>query len=551
MKDISILIGGRAGDGIDTAGPVIARIFKSQGYYVYLYRDYQSLIRGGHNFSLIRASKNKIGAYKNTQEIILALNQETVDIHKSRLLKKGLIIYDSDTVKSRGKGIPLTSITKQLEAPPIVRNSGLLGALCKTLGVDWKISEKVIRENTPKEIELNLKVAKKGYELAEKVFSLSRINQKSLPLFMGNETIGLGLVKAGLKSYVAYPMTPSSTLLHFLAQNSGEFGIKVFHPENEIGVIITALGMSYAGEKVAVGTSGGGFCLMSEGLSLSGMAELPVVIVVSQRPGPATGLPTHTAQGDLSFILHAGHGEFTRFVVAPGDPEECYFWAGVSLNLAWKYQTPSFILVDKNVSESMYSFNPEEAGNLKEEKYPEWDKRDSYLRYKLTKNGVSPLAFPGNSKAIVKVSSYEHDEYGITTEDSLKTVLMQDKRLRKEDYMAKELEKYKTIKIYGNKKSKKALICWGSVKGVCTEVAEKLDMKVVQILVISPFPVKKIEKALKGVNTVIDVENNATAQLAKILSQNGICINKTILKYDGRPFAVEELENNVRRIKNG
>ncbi|GAH49557.1 unnamed protein product, partial [marine sediment metagenome] len=275
------------------------RLLSQIGYYIYMYFDYPSLIRGGHNFSIIRASQNKIGVHKEKVDFLLALNQNTIDLHKNRLKDKSFIIYDSDTIhldkldiSGNGLGINLKKIIEEEKAFPIMRNSILLGALSKSAGISWDITKSVFRKNIPKEIDLNLKLAHRGYNKSKELIKIEPIKRKILPILSGNESIGLGLVNAKLKTYIAYPMTPSSTLLHFLAQLANEFNLKVIHPENEIAVILMALGFSYMGERVAVGTSGGGFCLMTEGLSLSGMAELPVVIVIAQRPGPSTGVPT-------------------------------------------------------------------------------------------------------------------------------------------------------------------------------------------------------------------------------------------------------------------
>lgn len=549
MKDISILIGGKSGDGIESSAPIIAKIFNQYGYYIHIYRDYPSLIKGGHNFSIIRAKDMPIGSYRDKVDVILALNQDCVDKHKERISRNTVIIYDKAQVEARGVGIDLTEIAKELEAPLVVRNTGLIGAMCKVFNIPWRIVEKVIKDNTPKKVDLNLKIAQRSYNEADKKFEIEKLKRKPLPLLSGNEAVSYGLVRAGLESYIAYPMTPASSVLHTMAANSKEFDLKVIHAESEIGVIMMANGMAYAGSRVAVGTSGGGFCLMTEGVSLAGMGEYPIAIVMSQRSGPATGLPTYNAQADLHFVLSAGHGEFLRIVVAPGDAEQSYFWSGVALNLAWKYQTPSIILIDKAVSESVFTFDPKVAGQVKQENGFLWNGKGKYKRYKFTQNGISPLAFPGDKNAIVKGTSYEHDESGITTEESTIAILMQEKRLIKETELSKEIDKkYEAVKVYGNKKSEKALICWGSNLGVCREVAEELNLRLIQPIVLSPMPVKQLERALSGVSKLINIETNATAQMATLLKQYGVEVNDVILKYDSRPFSRDELIYNVKKV---
>ena len=570
MDNFSTLIGGIAGDGINEAGLTVARLFSRLGYHIYMYYDYPSLIRGGHNFSIVRASRQKIAAHMDQIDVLVALNQETVETHKSRLKDSSFVIYDADKVKlddtmHRGFGLTITQILKEATAPAVMKNSCIIGGYCKVVGIDWPILEYVLKKHIPKMQELNMQVARKGYDQATEFCHIDSSadradihfeKQNQEPIITGNQAISLGLIKAGLGAYVAYPMTPSSSVLDFMARYAQDFGLKVIHPESEIAVMLMAQGFAYAGVKAAVGTSGGGFCLMTEGLSLAGMAEMPVVVVMAQRTGPSTGLPTYTAQSDLHFVLNAGQGEFPRFIVAPGDAEEAYYWAGVALNLAWKFQVPSFILTDKIVSESQYSFDIDKAGDLTSERKEQasqapllWDGQGEYKRYRYTDTGVSPLAFPPQKGQVIKTDSYTHDESGITSEDPHITRDTCDKRQRKGQFLAAQLERYETVKVFGNEKSKIALLCWGSNKGVCMEAAFKLGLCVIHVLVLSPFPERKLKIALQGVERVIAVECNSTGQLARLAGFYGIKIQDQdlVLKYDGRPFSVEDLLAQLRR----
>ncbi|MCJ7445437.1 MAG: 2-oxoacid:acceptor oxidoreductase subunit alpha [Methanotrichaceae archaeon] len=552
MNSFSVLIGGIAGDGINEAGVLIGHILSHLGYRIFMYYDYPSLIRGGHNFSIVRASNRSIAAHTDFVDLIIAFNQETVDKHKNRLSAESYIVYDSDKVKIDGLStkscdLPVSQIIKKEGALPIMRNTCFIGGFCKLAGISWPFLEDVLKKHIPKQIDLNLRIALKGYESAMNFFNIDKLNQPSLPILTGNQAIGLGLIKAGLKAYVAYPMTPSSGLLEFLARNASKFGLKVVHPENEIAVMLMAHGFSHVGLKAAVGTSGGGFCLMTEGLSLAGMAELPVVIMLGQRTGPSTGAPTYTGQGDLHFALNAGQGEFPRFIVSPGDAEEAYFWSGIALNMAWKYQIPAFILSDKSVCESTYSFCIEEAGDLKEEDPILWDGRGKYGRYKFMDSGISPIAFPPTKGQAIKANSYAHDEYGITTEDPKLISALSDKRILKEKSLSKELENYETVKVYGSAKT--ALLTWGSNKGVCIEAAEKLGLEVIQLLVLAPFPTNRLTEALQDLDKVVAVECNSTGQVARLAACNGIQIDDKILKYDGRPISLEDLEIRLRGVQ--
>ena len=552
MDNFSTLIGGIAGDGINEAGATVGRLFSRLGYCIYMYYDYPSLIRGGHNFSLVRASRHRIGTHLDEVDVLIALNQETLENHAFRLTDNSFVIYDADKVnyslRQKGCGLPISGILKEEGALPIMKNTCILGGFCKVVGVEWAVLEEVLKKHIPKNLELNLKVAKRGYDSASEFCSVEKLNSPALPILLGNQAIALGLIKAGLQAYVAYPMTPSSSLLDFMARFAPDFGLKVVHPENEIAVMLMAQGFAYAGLKSAVGTSGGGFCLMTEGLSLAGMAEMPVVIMMGQRTGPSTGLPTYTAQSDLHFILNAGQGEFPRFVVAPGDAQDAYYWSGVALNMAWKYQVPSFILGDKTVCEGQYSFDLDDARELTEESPLLWDSGEKYNRYKYTETGVSPLAFPPQKGQAIKADSYTHDEYGITTENPKITKDMNDKRLQKNSSMAKEMEEYESVRIFGESGSKTAMLCWGSNKGVCREAAEKLKLRAVQVLVLSPFPAAKLKAALEGVERLIAVECNSTGQLARLAGFYGFHTQEQILKYDGRPFSLNDLEADLRKV---
>ena len=566
MDNFSTLIGGIAGDGINEAGITVSRLFSRLGYHIYMYYDYPSLIRGGHNFSLVRASRQKIAAHMDQIDVLVALNQETVEKHTSHLKDSSFVIYDADKVKLddtkyKGCGLTITQILKEAAAPAVMKNTCIIGGYCKVVGIDWAVLEDVLKKHMPKKLELNLLVARQGYDQATEFCHidsgedradshLETQDQKPLPIITGNQAISLGLIKAGLGAYVAYPMTPSSSVLDFMAKFGPQFGLKVIHPESEIAVMLMAQGFAYAGVKAAVGTSGGGFCLMTEGISLAGMAEIPVVVVMAQRTGPSTGLPTYTAQSDLHFVLNAGQGEFPRFIVAPGDAEEAYYWAGVALDMAWKFQVPSFILTDKIVSESQYSFDIDNAGDLTSELKEQaeqapllWDGQGKYSRYRYTDTGISPLAFPPQKGQVIKTDSYTHDEDGITSEDPQITRETCDKRQRKGQSLAEDVERYETVKVFGDKKSKTALLCWGSNKGVCMEAARKLGLRVIQVLVLSPFPERKLKNALQGVERLLAVECNSTGQLARLAGFYGIKIQAQdqILKYDGRPFSVEDL----------
>ena len=550
MGEYSVLIGGKAGEGINTAGLSIAALFSRLGYRTYMYFDYPSLIRGGHNYAIIRASEKPTGATRTPVDVLLAFDQNGIEIHRERIHDGTTVIYDaSQVVKGEGYGLPLDRVLKEEKAPPITGNSAMLGALARAAGIGREVLDDVIRGSVPaKHLEANLRVAGRGYDAVDHVFTVEPLDAPALPILTGNEVTGLGLVHGGLESYVAYPMTPTSNLLHFLAGHAEDLAIKVLHPENEIGVILMALGLAYAGEKTAVGTAGGGFCLMTEGLSLAGMAEVPVTIAVGQRPGPSTGMPTYTAQGDLHFVLNAGQGEFPRLVVAPGDLGEAYAWSATALSLSWKYQVPAIILTDKTLAEGAYSFDIGAVPPLPDREPKLWDGAGEYRRYARTEDGVSSLAFPGRKGAAVKVNSYAHDEAGITTEASKDVRALQEKMLRKGESLSAELAAYPAVQVYGPHDAEKTVVCWGSEKWACIEAAERFGARVVQPLVLAPFPVRQWEEAMTGTGRVACVEDNATGQFARLLRQQGFDPGQPVLKYDGRPFEVDELEARLGEV---
>ncbi|MFH1312424.1 MAG: 2-oxoacid:acceptor oxidoreductase subunit alpha [Candidatus Eisenbacteria bacterium] len=548
MQECSILVGGQAGDGIRQVGSLVAGMLASLGYRIYFWDDYPSLIRGGHNFSIVRASESKILARNDDLDIIVALNQETVVKHMPHLRPDGIVVYDSDEVDADGVGTAFSSLVKQAGGKPIMRNIAALAATGKILGLDWETVRGVIEGGVKKQTDLNLKIGEASYKAAgEPRFHLERTSSEPLPLIQGNEAIALGAARAGLGLYIAYPMTPASSVLHFLAQYEEELGLVTYHPENEIAAAISAIGGAYAGARTMVGSSGGGFALMVEGLSLCGQSETPVVFIVSQRPGPSTGVPTYTMQGDLGFILNAGHGEFVRFVVAPGDPDEAFLLTGLAMNTAWKHQIPALVITDKNLSESTYSFESK-GDEVSREEATLWDGEGDYKRYLAAEDGISPLAFPGNPGAVVKGTSYEHDAYGITTEEPAGIAGMYEKRLSKLPYLKREVDNMEAVKVYGDKKSPTALVTWGSTKGACIEVAEAMGLRVVQPLVMEPFPVNALKEALKGAKNLIGVEVNATGSLARLLACNGVMVDEMILKYDGRPFTIDGLRTRVEEV---
>jgi len=475
----TIGVGGAAGEGVKKTGIDIGKFLQSLGFQIYLSVEYPSLIRGGHNFVRLTCNKEKIWNDYSKLDVLVCLNEETKEIHENELKEDAWV---------------LTGLN----------------------------SEEIL--NKVKEF------------LNEKNLTASALSSDvSKELIDGNTAFAKGLQAAGLDFYISYPMTPATSILHYLASQShfaeasrDKQSLKVIQPENEISAINMALGMAYAGKKAAVGTATGGFALMQEAFSFSGMAELPLVAAVSQRQAPATGVPTRSSQSDLRFVIHAGHGEFPRIVLAPGDPEESFKAGAEALNLAWKFQMPVIVLLDKILSEHMMTSSINTDAILVERN--------------------QDMIFPGMPGKVVKVTSYEHNEDGITTDKAEEVKRAVDKRFEKADRIKTEMQNRETVKIYGDTASENTIVFFGSTKSAVLEASKyfKKPAKLVQIIWLEPFPTEKVKSELAGAKKIICVEGNHNGQLASLIRERtGIEISQKILRYDSMPFDPEELAEEI------
>lgn len=558
-KIYTILIGGQAGDGAREAGVNLARLFCKLGYYVFASMEYPSLIRGGHNFCRVSFSKEKIYSDYRELDAIIAFNQETVDLHRGELKKSGVIFFDNILNSVSGKpgqlvSLPISSYAKELGAPSLARTAVALGALCCFYDLPLESLNKVFTEIFGVKAQINIDLSKKGYDyLQDKSFGKIKFDRPDKKIkgqiIDGNAATSEGLVAGGMKNYIAYPMTPATSVLHHLAKQSPKYGLKVTQAESEVAVINMVLGSAFVGARTATGTSGGGFALMTEALSMAGIAEIPTVVVESQRPGPSTGVPTRTAQGDLQFVRQI-LGEFPRLVLAPGDQEEAYELGGKAMNLAWQYQLPVMLMLDKQLSESLSNADFSKI-KIKPEKIKISKGGKNYLRYAFSADGVSPLCFPGSPDTVVKANSYEHSEDGLITESAEMTQKMFDKRFAKIKNLEKEMIGMKSVRIYGDKKSKNIVVFWGSTKGAVLEAIKhtKKPIKAVQILAIEPLSTKSLLDTFKGAKKIIDVELNYTAPLASLIREKtGIEIKHKILKYDTYSFEPMDLVKKLDKI---
>ncbi len=570
--DYSIKIGGEAGQGIQTIGDLLAHIFSKAGYYVFTHQDYESRIRGGHNFYQIRFSDKPVSASKRKIHLLLALDKESIPLHLEELDSTGQVLYDSSHLKDKFEDprfldVPLFEIARTKGGSPITANTVAVGAVIGMLGMSPEIMYDLLKKTFYKKgkevLEANLRAAEEGYNYAKEKclacnFSLASFSESKY-LITGTEAIGIGALSANVKFYAAYPMTPSTGIFNFIAEHAEEFDIMVEQAEDEIAAINMIIGASYAGVRSMTGTSGGGFALMVEGLALAGMTETPIVIVLAQRPGPATGLPTRTEQGDLLFALFSGHGEFPKIVFAPGTPEQALHLTNKAFDLAEKYQVISIILIDQYLADSQWSYSKIDTSRLIYKNYrltgEELQKIEVYKRHLFTETGISPLGIPGTSTHLIITDSDEHDEEGHLIEDAEIRKKMVEKRLfKKLSLIKKEISQ---PLFYGAEDPEIVLICWGSLYGIVKEVVDilKKDHPVCMLHFSEIYPFsedKTWQRLLEKAKLVINIEQNATSQFARLLKmETGLTIKHHINKYDGRPFLIEEMEEKIRGLIKG
>lgn len=542
------IVGGKAGEGVKKAGSVAVHIFSTMKRQSFEMDDYQSLIRGGHNFSVVSTAPDEITSHYMKADLIVAHDERSYKKHKSHLKKNGIMVYNSNEVDKEkiendiGIGIPMTSEAKKYPSPNLRLGVASVTVLAASIGFSVDNLKNIIKKEYP-DPENNIAYAKTIYKHAEpeigSTFNLEHGAKKN-PSLTGNEAVALGAAAAGLDIYFAYPMTPSTSILHFLARHK-ELGVVAIHPENEIGVANMAVGAVYAGAKSMVGSSGGGIALMEETFSLAGMAEAPVLFVLSSRSGPSTGVPTYTEQSDLNFALHQGHGDFPKIVAAPGTIAEAFYIAADLMKLVWQFQTPGILMLDKHISESTHTadIEPEKAAWAE----PAMHESGEYKRYTITDPGISPLLFPPSNE-LIKWNSYEHDERGITTDKADEIVAMHDKRKRKGKIIVDHIKNMNTVNVYGS--GDNTIYTFGSSTMSVLEALKvgKIKATVVQPVYLKPFPVWEFADSPDG----IVVEQNVSGQFRTLLQEKTGITCDLINQYDGRPFDPQVLASKIQEV---
>lgn len=562
-EEISIVLCGEAGQGVQTVEHLLTNLAKLSGYHVFSGQEYMSRIRGGSNSTLLRISSKKVCAFVDRIDLLVPFSPGSVNHVRSRISPNTVVLGEKKVFGNEYQGdrvieVPFSEMASQVGSP-LYLNTIAVGLISGLLKVDQELLDRYLRHHFSSKdaptIAKNVEAAQRGYTVGQDLLKAGKLRiglQKNEQirsdiLIDGVEALAMGAIAGGCNFVPFYPMSPSTGVATLLAQRAKDFGIIVEQAEDEISAMNMAIGAWYAGARAMASTSGGGFALMVEGLSLAGMVESPLVIHLGQRPGPATGLPTRTEQGDLLFTLYSGHGEFPRAIFAPGTIEEAFYLTQRAFNLSDRYQMPVFILTDQYLLESHYNLPSLDPHRIKLERFITETKPD-YKRYRLTETGISPRGIPGFGEGCVVLDSDEHDEEGHITEDLELRNRMVQKRLRKLGQMKGELLPPELI---GPPSYHTLVIGWGSNYHVIRESVERLGRPEIsmlhfkQVYPIHPDTAPYLQKAKR----VILVENNATSQLGTLIKlQTGFEIEKKILKYDGLPFSVEALEASLRSL---
>lgn len=575
INDMTFKIAGAAGQGLESSGAGFVQALAQGGLHVFGLPDYMSRIRGGLNSFQVRVHEKPLYCHEEAVHILLPLNKEALETYQDEVVKGGGIIYDEDlkvdrrTIAGRGRKampVPLLEIAKE-HGEQVMANTAALGAAAGVVGYAYERLADVIRSNFrgkgDEVVAANLRVARAAYLYAQEQYAagfewkLEQVPDAPQRMVMaGNQAFALGALAGGCRFISAYPMTPATSIIEWMAKHEHQFGIVTKHAEDEIAAILMAIGANFVGARAMTATSGGGFSLMSEALGLAGMNEVPLVVVEAQRGGPSTGLPTRTEQSDLLFVLNASQGEFPRLLLAPGTIEEYFECGWRSFNLAEQYQTPVIVLSDQLLASSMRTIEIDaiafdkvviDRGKLLSD--AELDAlAEPYRRHEFATDGISRRAVPGHPKAIYATASDEHDEFGHITEDMDNRVKMMRKRMMKLESARQDI---KPPTRYGPDEAPIILVGWGSTYGVLREVVDRLDgeARMVHFRDLWPFPVEGAADALQG-GKVVSVENNYTGQFKRLLqSETCLEVDHVITRYDGRPFSPEGVIAGLKEVR--
>ena len=574
MTDITLTIAGQAGQGIDTASELLARALVRSGYYAFSYPNLMSRIRGGHNFTAVRVSDRQVYSVPSKFNALLAMDELSVNEHRGDMVEGGVIVAEPPKTKDEGSGtkdegvfrIPMSEIAEKQGGSKTMANVVGLGALLALTGHRLDKLRGLLRERFQAKgdevVRQNIECCRAGADYVKKwggtcACELPKQSSRAKRLVLtGNHAIALGALASGVRFYAGYPMSPSTPIMEYLAAKQAEAGLVMEQSEDEIAAINMVIGASYAGARAMTATSGGGFSLMVEGLGMAAMAELPVVIVIAMRPGPATGFPTRTEQAELLFAVSASQDDFPRFVFAPGTAEEAFYTTNRAFELAGRFQVPAIVLSDQLLSDSLWTVPAFNLGRVKaSDDFDEqaWHGRPaySYKRYAVTVSGVSPRLRPGFRGQLVHMLGAEHDEDGFQVEDAGMRVRIHEKRMKKLTAMSKAVDE---PTCYPEETADCVVVCFGSTYGAAREAvdilrAERMSAAMLHLCELAPFPRERVAARLSSARKVITVEGNSTGQLASLLRrETGIKAHEQVLKYDGRPFVGDTLAEELRTV---
>ena len=568
--DISIRIGGEAGQGIQSISSIIAKTFVRHDFYVFINQDFASRIRGGHNFDQVRISNSPVHAVADRVHILIALDKETTRQDIGCLADNGVLLFDGDAIGFTSENpnhfsVPFAEIAAAVAKSKIMINSVATGAAIALMGFELQpvldCLQEQFQQKGSETVENNQKSATAGYDFVRrnlkteppfKVPSAKWVRQKML--LTGSHAMALGAMASGLKFYSGYPMSPATTIMEFVSSQTVKHNIVCEQAEDETAAINMVIGANFAGVRAMTATSGGGFCLMVEALSLAGMTETPAVIIVAQRPGPSTGLPTRTEQADLNLVMHAGHGDFPRAILAPGYPEQALSLMSKAFNLADKYQTPVIVLGDQHFNDAYFTVDELDLRGITIDRGhiladPDLPAPHEYKRYAPSESGISPRILPGQTKAVVYADSDEHTEEGHITESATLRNQMVRKRMQKLEGLRRAIG---PPEIYPAGEAELVLLGWGSTHGAIKEAVDKLNQNGIAAQMIHyselfPFNPQHLATAALGKSKIIAVENNFSGQFADFFSKStGLSVDQRILKYDGRPFTSREIVDQIK-----
>ncbi|AOH54365.1 2-oxoglutarate ferredoxin oxidoreductase subunit alpha [Peribacillus muralis] len=578
INQLSWKVGGQQGEGIESTGEIFCIALNRLGYYLYGYRHFSSRIKGGHTNNKIRVSTTETRAISDDLDILVAFDQETIDVNYKELHEGGIIIADAkfkpvcpEDTKAELYIVPFTEIAAEL-GTSLMKNMVAIGATCAVLGMEISVFNDVVDEIFGRKgeeiVKKNMDAITAGYKamevmLGEKLgaMELEKADGQKRLFMIGNDAIALGAVAGGCRFMAAYPITPASEIMEYLIKKLPQLGGTVIQTEDEIAAATMAIGANYGGVRAITASAGPGLSLKMEAIGLAGITETPIVIVDTQRGGPSTGLPTKQEQSDLMAMIYGTHGEIPKIVMAPSTVEEAFYDTAEAFNLAEEYQCPVIVLSDLQLSLGKQTVQPLDygkveirRGKLVDTEIEESENKAYFKRYEVTQDGVSPRVVPGMKNGIHHVTGVEHDETGRPSETALNRKAQMDKRMRKLDNLTTTFQ----TPVYKNTPHEEAdllILGFNSTRGTIDEAIGRLEtdgMKVnhAQIRLIHPFPADEVLALVQSAKKVVVIENNATGQLANIIKMNVGHVNKikSILKYDGNPFLPHEIHTQCKEM---